>query len=138
MKTVFVLDACALIAFLNDEPGADVVEELLKKASRNEVELVMNVVNTLEIYYNIFREDGIDMANQSLGKIENLPIEVVRVISASVFKEAGRLKATCRLSLADAIALAEANIRDVQIVTADHHEFDDLENKNMVKVYWIR
>jgi len=28
----FVLDACALIAYLNDEAGADVVERLLEDA----------------------------------------------------------------------------------------------------------
>lgn len=34
MSDYYVLDACALIAFLNDEAGADVVEELLRKSNR--------------------------------------------------------------------------------------------------------
>lgn len=35
----FVLDACALIAYLNDEPGADKVEDLLEQAHRGRIQL---------------------------------------------------------------------------------------------------
>jgi len=34
MKDVFVLDACAIIAFLSDEEGADKVEHILKEAKK--------------------------------------------------------------------------------------------------------
>jgi len=50
-------------------------------------------------------------------------------LTDEVFYEAGKLKATNRISLADAIAIAEANVRDVELVTCDHHEFDDLVNE---------
>ena len=33
MKEVYVLDACALIAFLNDEKGAEKMEKLLEDAA---------------------------------------------------------------------------------------------------------
>lgn len=35
MKETFVLDASALIAFLNDEDGADKVEDVLQRAKRD-------------------------------------------------------------------------------------------------------
>jgi predicted nucleic acid-binding protein len=129
MKTTLVLDACAMIAFLNDEPGADVVEELLVKARQNDIELIINAINALEIYYDVYRTDGAGMADKTLEKIRNLPIKIVHAISEEVFREAGKLKATCKISLADAVALAEANVRHTQIVTADHHEFDELEKE---------
>jgi len=123
-----------MIAFLNDEPGADIVEELLVKAGQNDIELIINALNALEIYYDVYRVDGADMANKTLEKIRHLPIKIVDAISNEVFQEAGKLKATCKISLADSIALAEANVRQTQIVTADHHEFDELESEKKIKV----
>ncbi len=134
----YILDACALIAFFNDENGADVVEDLLIRANANHVSLIMNIINILEIYYGVCREDGMDMADILMQKIENLPITIIDALSDEVFREAGKLKATCRISLADAIALAEANVRMARIVTADHHEFDELENSGKISPYWIR
>jgi uncharacterized protein with PIN domain len=37
-RTCYVLDACALIAYLNDEPGAEIVEELLMLARTSQVD----------------------------------------------------------------------------------------------------
>jgi len=51
MKKTFVFDACALIAFLNDEVGSDIVEKLLEKAISGKTDLIMNKINLLEIYY---------------------------------------------------------------------------------------
>ena len=47
----FALDACALIAFLNDEEGAGLVEKLFCEASAQGIDLLMNKVNVLEVYY---------------------------------------------------------------------------------------
>jgi len=56
-----------------------------------------------------------------------------------VLIEAGRIKSDYRrISLADAIALAEASVRDGYIVTADHHEMDKLDQAGIVKFMWIR
>jgi hypothetical protein len=46
----FILDACALIAFLNDEEGADIVENLLDRSVSGEDTISMSIVNLLEIY----------------------------------------------------------------------------------------
>jgi len=138
MNETFVLDACALIAFLNDESGADIVENLLEKAKHGLNDLVMNKVNLLEIYYGIYRDDGFETASGIMQTIENLPIQIISSLSDKVFLEAGRLKAEHRISLADSIAIAEANVRDAQLVTADHHELDALEELESFKAYWIR
>ena len=69
MKETFVLDACSLIAFLDDEEGAGKVEDILRKARRNECAIYMNKLNILEIYYGVFREDGKEKAEKTLSKI---------------------------------------------------------------------
>lgn len=48
------------------------------------------------------------------------------------------MKATNRIALADAIAIAEANVRDTELVTCDHHEFDALVKEKKMVAYWIR
>ena len=138
MKVTYVLDACALLAFLNDEPGADVIDTLLQQAKNGESTLYMHKLNMLEIYYDLLREDGQTKAEEILARMLALPLTVVTKLSDTVFKEAGRLKATYAVSLADSIALAEAKIRHVQLVTSDHHEFDPLEAKKELTFYWIR
>lgn len=138
MKETFVLDASALIAFLNDEDGADKVEDVLQKAKVDNCIIYMNKLNILEIYYGVYREDGKENAEEILIKILNLPLIVVDTLKDDVFKEAGRLKATYKISPADSIAIAEAETRKAQILTADHHEFDPLDRKGEVRVYWIR
>ena len=57
---------------------------------------------------------------------------------SGVLRESGRLKASYNISLADSIAIGEANEREAELVTADHHEFDSLEEKREAKFYWSR
>ncbi len=134
----FVFDACALIALLADEEGADKVEYILRKAETDDCLIYMNKINILEIYYWVYREESKEKAEKVLEKILSLPIIVIETFEDNVFKEAGRLKATYRMSLADSIALAEAKIRKAEILTSDHHEFDVVEKKEKIKFYWIR
>ncbi|MDR0459858.1 MAG: hypothetical protein LBH62_00220 [Nitrososphaerota archaeon] len=55
-----------------------------------------------------------------------------------VFNEAGRFKASYRISLADSIALAETTVFGGELLTADHHEFDVIEKQEEIKFHWIR
>jgi PIN domain nuclease of toxin-antitoxin system len=48
-----VLDAYALMAFFEDEPGADVVRNLLLKAEDGNLKLLISVVNLGEVWYSI-------------------------------------------------------------------------------------
>ncbi|EFK11545.1 toxin-antitoxin system, toxin component, PIN family [delta proteobacterium NaphS2] len=132
------MDACALIAFLNDEDGAQIVEALLAEASVGNIDLVMNRVNLLEIYYGVYRDDGIQEANSVIERILNLPLTIIDTLTDNVFYKAGKLKAENKISLADAIAIGEANERGAQLVTCDHHEFDALVEEEKMTVCWIR
>jgi uncharacterized protein len=138
MIEVFIIDACAMIAFLGDEEGATHVERILSDARDGKSKLFMNSINLLEVFYGIYREDGPEMAEMILEKISKLPIKLIDTIKENVFREAGRLKATYKISLADSIVLAEALIKKALLVTADHHEFDILEKKERIRFSWIR
>ncbi len=70
----FVIDACALIAYLFDETGSDVFENLLVQARQNETESVMHAVNPGEVYYDVLKRNGHETAQLIYQEIRRLPI----------------------------------------------------------------
>ena len=136
--TTYVLDACAMLAVLSNEEGADVVEDVYEKAALDEVVLIINKLNLLEVYYFLFRVYGKDHADAFYNEIKHSPIRIYHEISDDVFREAGRLKASYKVSLADSIALAQTIVLDGNLLTADHHEFDSLEGREPIRFHWIR
>jgi len=138
MKNRYVLDACALVAYLNDELGSDIIERILNEAIANKALLSMGKVNLLEVYYGIFRDFGYEKADEVLTEIRSLPIQIISDLSDDVFREAGRLKAENKISLADSLALGLAIITGDHLLTSDHHEFDALEGKEDIQFAWIR
>jgi len=106
---------------------------------QGDVTIYMNGLNLLEVYYDIYRKAGKEKAREQLSMIERLPISIRPEISGKVFMEAGRLKASYRISVADSVALAEASILGGRLVTADHGEMDIVEKKEKkIAFCWIR
>jgi predicted nucleic acid-binding protein len=138
MTPVYVIDACALLALLHDEPGADVVMSILECAREGKVEICMNTINLLEVYYDIYRKVCKVVADEEIFMIRKSPIVIQSTLSDRVFAEAGRFKASYRVSLADAIALAEASVCGGTLLTSDHHEFDVVEKQEKIKFHWTR
>jgi len=134
----YLLDACAVIAYLNDEEGADKIEGLLWESAQRSKVLFLHEVNLLEVYYGVYRDEGEQLAEETYNTVVNLPIRIVAGLKKNVFKEAGRLKAIYKVSLADSIALAAAKVRRIPLVTCDHHEFDGIQEKNELDFLWIR
>jgi PIN domain nuclease of toxin-antitoxin system len=138
MAERFLLDACAMIAYLNDEEGAQKVEELLWQSNLASGNLFMHEVNLLEVYYGVYRDEGKELAEETYDRITNLPVKILQGLRKSVLKEAGRFKTIYRVSLADAIALGEAKVKRTPLVTCDHHEFDRLQDAKELSFLWIR
>jgi PIN domain nuclease of toxin-antitoxin system len=134
----YVLDACALLAVLNKENGAEPVEDIIGRAGTGSARVSMNIVNLLEVYYGVFRKGGKKIADEMLLMVDASPIEVVGTISGDVLKEAGRLKASYKISVADSMALAEASVSDGILVTSDHHELNAVEASEKIKFDWFR
>jgi len=138
MKPIYVLDACAIFAVLSKEEGWEKVAEIYKKAALVEISLCMHRLNLLEVYYGLLREYGKEQADGFVADIKQSPIIVNREISDEIFLEAGRLKATYKISLADSVALAQAIVSGGSLVTSDHHEFDAIEAKEKINFVWVR
>lgn len=130
----FLLDACALIALLNDEQGCEVVERVLEQGP-----VFMSAINLLEVCYDTVRRTGKN-ENADLPRhyIEVEGVTVLWSLSPDELLAAAGWKARGRLSLADAVALAVAQTRGLRLVTADHHELDTIEQLGVVTFEWIR
>lgn len=134
----YVMDASGLIAYLRQEPGHDLVQRRLESAQKQQEILWMHMVNLCEVYYDAYRRAGKGVADRLLKDVNKLPIHFVRAISRSLLQEVGRLKAAGRISLSDAFAVALANLKDGQVISADHHELDSVEARGDGRFYWIR
>jgi predicted nucleic acid-binding protein len=132
-----VLDSWALIAFFQDEPAAEQVENLLVKAEAGTHKLLLSVVNWGEIYYNTMRRVSQEAAEQKAREIAGLTIEIVGVDEKNLdlVRQAAIYKATKRLSYADAFAAALAKIGNAELVTGDH-EFNQVEDE--IQINWLR
>jgi predicted nucleic acid-binding protein len=133
----YILDACALIAFLNNKAGQEIVADLLKKAQKGEVAIYMNIVNLIEVYYGYIRDVGRDNAMYILERIYAAPITIRETISKPIFHEASRLKSSYKCSVADCIGLATAVALGGTFVTGDHHELEAVEQNEHIPILWL-
>lgn len=129
------LDACAVIAYLRQEPGAEVLKELIERPSSF---LTLHVCNLGEVYYDFFRDDGIEAAQTAWANTLTLPLELRRDADDSFIQRVGVIKVTERVSFADAFALALSERLNLPLVTTDHHEFDPIEQKGHFRFLWLR
>ena len=135
----YLLDACALLAFINKETGWTVVDGLLKQAAAGDAVLFMNAINFYEAYYKKLQQEGQQVADAIRDTAADLAISVLDVFpAAGVMEESARLKASYRISLADSIAVGTASVLGFTLVTADHHELDRVEQNETISFHWIR
>jgi predicted nucleic acid-binding protein len=129
------LDACAVIAYLRQEPGAEVLKALIELPTTF---LAMHVCNLGEVYYDFFREDGLAAAQTAWTHTLILPLELRREADDAFIQRVGIIKVEERVSFADAFALALAERLSIPLVTTDHHEFDAIERKGRFRFLWLR
>ena len=133
----YVFDACALIAYLNDEIGAKVVEDLVALALQERVQLYVAAVNVYELFYDCLKRDAAT-ALQLVDDIYSLPLTVVEVLDRALMQRAGGFKVAYRISLANSVALGLAAQLNAHLVSSDHHEFDQIERDGKALFHWIR
>ncbi len=115
----YLLDTMALLAYFNNEEGADFVEEILN----NNNGLYISSITLTEIYYIYTRRVDEETAEKRIDQLKyNLDVVVIgedESIKAGVHK-------VNNVPIADALIAACAESVDATIVTADEH-FDKLD-----------
>lgn len=135
-KNTYIFDACAIIALLDTEPGADVVEALLAEESHR---CVIHILNVCEVYYHIYRRADKQSAEKLKGALESYGFELEDSLVPALWQVASQLKAEWRrVSLVDCFALALTIREKATLVTSDHHELDPIAAAALCKFRFIR
>ena len=128
----YVLDASALLAFFQDEPGAEKVQKLLTRAGQAERPLLMSVVNWGEVIYVVWQRRGEEAARERMRAMARYPLEIVGA-DAETTLLAAALKAQHKLPYADCFAAALAQEKKATLVTTDK-DFQQVEKD--IAVLW--
>ncbi len=132
---MIILDACALIAYLRDEDGADDVEAALLLE-----ECFIHAINMCEVYKDcLSRGEDRTEADQLLDDLYETGLVVREDMDANLWKEAAELKAQVRrISYADCIALSTSKRLNGVLYSSDHHELDPIAENGVYSVHFIR
>jgi PIN domain nuclease of toxin-antitoxin system len=130
----FVLDACAIIALLKNESGAEIVDRLLLEQT-----CMAHSVNLCEVYYDFLKAEDENVAQKAINDLEKYGLIFREDMDQEFWKEVGSYKAGIkRVSLADCFAIALTNREQAVLVTSDHHEFDHIFEQGICQVMFIR
>jgi len=129
----YVLDSYAMIAYFEDEAGADRVARILRQLIQGKAKGYMSVVNWGELYYNTMREEGVDEAEKVILQLDRFSIQIVEVNRDFAY-EAAKLKGKYRIAYADCFAVALSMKLNATLVTGDP-EFKKV--KERISFQWI-
>jgi len=129
----YVLDSYAMIAYLEDELGADRVAQVLNQLIKGKAKGFMSVVNWGEVYYNTMREQGVSEAEKVTLQLDKFPIQIVDVNKELAY-EAAKLKGEFRIAYADCFAVALSVKLTADLVTRDP-DFKKLQER--ISIQWI-
>jgi PIN domain nuclease of toxin-antitoxin system len=130
-----VLDAAAMIAFLRDEQGADVVENALIDTVS---QCVAHSINLCEIFYISHRRGSEASAQDALNNFRHLGMHERGDIDEAFWQEAGRLKSAGGISLPDCFAITLTNRVGGTLLTSDHGEMDKIAAAGICNITFIR
>lgn len=129
-----VLDSWAVMAFLQDEPAAEKIADMLADAHENGVSVGMTVVNAGEVWYIVARRTSPSEADRTLRLIQEIGVRLVDV-DAPLTRIAASYKVNGKISFADCYAAALAKQRKAVLMTGDT-EFRQLQDE--ISILWLQ
>lgn len=126
---MYIFDAYALVAYLNDEPGAAVVEQLLRD---NPFTCHAHALSIFEVFSAALRTENLGMeAKDIVVQLTEAGLHTLVNMEDSVLEYAAKLKAAYQLSTADAFALALSQQMAATFMTIDRPELKPLIDGGM-------
>ncbi|OAQ53794.1 hypothetical protein HTG_05890 [Natrinema mahii] len=118
-----VFDAEPLVAYLDDEPGSDVVERWIDRVSSGTVDGYISPVTKTEVLY-VGSRVGFppEAVRASLERLEQLGVE--QYDPADCWETAAALKDGYSMALGDAYALATAHVVNGTLLVGADDDFD--------------
>lgn len=123
----YIFDTSALLAFIENEEGVEVVESLVIKSINKESRIFISTVTLIEIYYISHREQGKIIAEERLSLIETLPFRQ-ESLTPNLCKVIGEIKSTKSMSFADCCIAGLSKSKKAILVHKDP-EFEQIEDE---------
>lgn len=114
----YVLDTSALMAYIENEEGANEIEALLRTALDNNNDIFISVISCIEVFYISWQEQGKEIALKRLKLIDDLPI-IQETLNKEDTKIIGELKATKNISFADSCIAGLSKLKSAILVHKD-------------------
>lgn len=130
----YILDAFAFMAYLENEPGAERIEQMLQDVQDGRAHAFISIINLGEVSYNTERRYGLAKAQDALALIQRMPIEVLPADDQTVLA-AAHIKANHPISYADAFVVVAAQKLNGILMTGDP-EFQDITE--LVQIEWLK
>ena len=100
---------------------------------------VAHVLNLCEVYYDCIRRDGESRASGILIDLQDAGVSARSDIDEDFWMDVARIKADVRrISIADCFAVALARRIGMPVITSDHHEFDNVVERALCTVQFLR
>lgn len=140
MREFIVLDSWPVMAYLQGEPAAQKVIEILADAHDRNIKILISTVNAGEIWYNIAARANPKEADRAIEILLNLGVTIVDV-DWQTTKIAARFKAKGGISYADCFAAAlvvrtaSGSDRAYCVLVTGDPEFKKLEKE--IDIEWL-
>ena len=115
----YVLDASAVLRFIDHEAGAERVADILTQAKLGLVRTIISAVHYGEVVGVAYKRGGSHHVDQVASQLENLDMPVIPVDDARAARSA-IFHVTLKIPYADSFALELANLPEHVLVTADY------------------
>lgn len=131
----WVLDSSALLCVLNNEQGAERVEDLMESSQP----VLIHAVNVVELQYLVLRRGGEGAWRTAAPRMQAAGIQIVRLMDDPLLATAAQLKAfRPPIALGDVFAVALAVQRGATLVTTDRGELEKVAAAGVCSIECLR
>jgi len=125
---LFLPDTSAILTMMDNEEGADLVEDTLRTR-----EILLPALVLFETYYKSIKYRGIETAELRYATLRSIRATHISELTEPVLLKGGEFKARYQISLADSIIAAYAFVHNATLLHKDP-EFEALTMVNQVKL----
>ncbi len=125
---LFLPDTSAVLTMLDNEEGADIVEDIIRKK-----DILFPSIVLFEVYYITISRRSLEVAEQRYAMMKSITAQHIAELSEPVLLKGGEFKAKYHISLADSIIAGYSFVYDATLVHKDP-EYEPLTMIRQVKL----
>lgn len=114
----YVFDTSAILTYLQNEEGADIIEQLLKEYFDDKIKIAISIITLVELRYRLERKYHKQKVDEVFNNILRLNLKIIN-FEMSLVELSATYKATGKMSFADACIASTAKQLNAILVHKD-------------------